>query len=92
MILFKFYYNRLNKLHPTGPDVNFTCCTQYCPASFHSRGGRILLRISSVCCCLLASIGDNLPPFGGPGTGPCPGTCCGLTFNALACELRESLC
>lgn len=48
-------------------------------------GGRIELRISSVCWAALASTGDSFCFPGGFGTGPaaCDGP--GLTFRALAC-------
>lgn len=48
-------------------------------------GGRMELRISSVCWAALASTGDSFCFPGGFGTGPvaCDGP--GLTFKALAC-------
>ena len=46
-----------------------THCTQSCPPSLHSRGGKSELRISSVCWFFCASTGGSLP-FGGEGTGP----------------------
>ena len=46
-----------------------THCTHSCPASDHSRGGRMELRISSVCWFFCASTGGSLP-LGGEGMGP----------------------
>lgn len=54
-------------------------------------GGRIELRISSVCWAALASTGDSFCFPGGFGTGPaaCDGP--GLTFRALACVWKKGL-
>ena len=46
-----------------------THCTQSFPPSLHSRGGRMELRISSVCWFFWASTGGSFP-FGGEGMGP----------------------
>jgi len=47
-------------------------------------GGRIELRISSVCCAALASTGASFCFPGGLGTGPVPCGGAGVTFKALA--------
>jgi len=54
-------------------------------------GGKIELRISSVCCAALASTGVSFCLPGGFGTGPvaCEGP--GLTLRALAYKVNDIL-
>jgi len=52
------------------------------------RGGRIELRISSVCWAALASTGASFCLPGGFGTGPVAAGGAGLAFRARACNTR----
>ena len=52
---------------------------------FFYLGGRMELRISSVCCAALASRGDSFCLLGGLGTAPAPAGGVGVVFKALAC-------
>lgn len=68
-----------------------TCCTQSWPFSLYSRGGKMALRISSVCCCAFFSMGGSLPPRGGVGTGASVGSERGGGWNERR-KVRQERC